>query len=362
MKKMKNVLLMGFVAFGVLAARCSKEEIISDGSSPSERKASMQISIKGEGASTSARAIGNPSSDDEKTVHTFTVYVFNNSTGVLEARETFTDGLEGQISGLGVASQKKVVVLVNQPQGFPSIISYDDFEKASTMIDLSTQVPKDFQTDGLFMSGETEDPITLSTEGIVSVPVTVRRLTSKVRLGSLTVAPDGGLSIDDFKLKGVSIQKARDKYDALGVVRSSGFNYVGGVQPAGSESLQVDYLNEFYSLPNGYSAGTKLNPEVYFYVFPNDNTNNNATLLNLYGNYKGKEIYFPFYINQQQGVGSSTTDGTWITRNKIYTLNVTLKKIGNSSENPNVPNEEVSMDVEVEVANWEAELIQEVEW
>ena len=49
-------------------------------------------------------------------------------------------------------------------------------------------------------------------------------------------------------------------------------------------------------------------------------------------------------------------------RNKIYTLNVTLKKIGNSSENPNVPNEEVSMDVEVEVANWEAELIQEVEW
>lgn len=105
-----------------------------------------------------------------------------------------------------------------------------------------------------------------------------------------------------------------------------------------------------------------MNPEVYFYVFPNDNTNNNATLLNLYGNYKGKEIYFPFYINQQQGVGSSTTDGTWITRNKIYTLNVTLKKIGNSSENPNVPNEEVSMDVEVEVANWEAELIQEVEW
>lgn len=358
---MKKMFLTGLAALGLLATGCSKGDPINDsGNIPDSGTASIHVSIKGETAST--RAIGTPSADDEKTVHSFTVYVFNNSTGVLEASETFTEGFEGTVEGLGVASQKKVVVFVNRPEGFPSISNYSDFAGASAMISLSTQVPGDFQTKGLFMSGESENPVTLSTESVVTVPVTVRRLTAKVRLGALTVIPADNLSLDDFTLTGVSVQRARDKYDVLGVPRTSGFGYIGGVQPSGAESARADYLNELYTLPGNYQSGTNLTPNVYFYVFPNDNTNNNSTLLNLYGTYKGNEVYFPFHINDQVGTGGSTTDGKWIQRNKIYTLNVTLKKIGSGGEDPNVPNEQVSMDVGITVEDWEDELIQEIEW
>lgn len=356
---MKKMFLTGLAVLGILAAGCSKDSIVPE-TPGNTGQASLRVAIKGEEAIT--RAVGNPSTDDEKRVHSFTVYVFNQATGVLEASKTFPDGLEGTVSGLGVASQKKVVVFVNQPEGFPAVSNYGDFANASTMISLSTQVPGDFQTEGLFMSGETTDPVTLSTENVVRVPVTVSRLTAKVRLGALTVTPGQGLSIDDFDLKGVTVQQARDRYDALGVMRTSGFGYVGGVQLAGQEASQVDFLHESYSLESSYTPGTKLEPQIYFYVFPNKNTNGNATLLNLYGTYKGNTVYFPFQINNEAGSGSSTTDGNWIERNKIYTLNVTLKKVGNGGGDPNVPNEEVSMDVEISVEDWENELVQEIEW
>lgn len=349
------MLFLGLAALGILAAGCSKDLNPDNG----KGKASMRITINGE---SSTRAVGTPSADLEKTVHSFTVYVFNNSSGVLEASETFTSGLEGTVSGLGVASQKKVVVFVNQPAVFPAVTNYSDFATAATMIDLSTQVPGDFQTTGLFMSGQTSAPVTLSAESTVSVPVTVRRLAAKVRLGALTINPAEGLELSDFELTGVSIQQARDKYDALGVNRTAGFGYVGGVQAAGSGLTPVSYLNELYALPAGYTAGTALAPQIYFYVLPNDNTDGNATLINIYGTYQGQDTYFPFVINGETGEGSSTTDGTYIQRNRVYTLNVTLAKIASGGEDPNVPNQEVSMSVEVTVADWEDELIQNVEW
>ncbi|WP_295939073.1 fimbrial protein [uncultured Alistipes sp.] len=359
---MKKMLFTGLSALMVLAAGCAKDH--TPGSDPgkgvADGESSVHVIIKGEAPS--SRAIGTPTTDDEKTVHSFTVYVFNNATGVLEASETFTEGLEGTIDDLSVASKKKVVVFVNRPVGFPAVSNYGDFASASTMIGLETQVPDDFSATGLFMSGEAANPVTLNAESVVTVPVTVSRLTSKVRLGSLTVTPDSGLSLGDFALEGVSVQKARNKYDVLGIARTSGFDYVGGLQPAGAEAYRVDYLKELYALPGGYAAGTKLEPNVYFYVFPNDNTDGNATLLNLYGTYKGAVVHFPFQINDKAGVNGSTTDGTWIGRNKVYTLNVTLRKIGSGGEDPNIPNEQVSMDVEVEIADWESELIQDIEW
>lgn len=354
---MKKMLFAGLAALGILAAGCSKDQNIPDNNGSETGNASLRVAIKGESAT--SRATGSPTTDDEKTVHSFTVYVFNNSSGVLEANQTFT-GLEGRLNGLGVASQKKVVVFVNQPAGFPSVSNYDDLSDASTMVALGSQVPGDFSSTGLFMSGEAADPVTLTTGSVASVEVTVKRLTAKVRLSGLTVTPAEGLSLDDFELTGVSIQKARDKFSPMGAMSTSGFSYVGGVQMEGSGLTPVSYLNELYNLPGGY-AGTKLDPEIYFYVFPNDNTDNNATLMNIYGEYKGDPMYYTFRINDKMAEGS-TTDGTWIQRNKIYTLNVTLKKIGSGGEDPNVPNEEVSMDVQVVVADWENELVQNVEW
>ena len=145
---------------------------------------------------------------------------------------------------------------------------------------------------------------------------------------------------------------------------TTGFTYVGGIEGSTSSAgvTPKSYLNESYSLPENYVGGSRLTPQVYFYVFPNDNTDNHSTILTLHGTYDGEPMYYSFYVNDKAEAGENATDGTWIQRNKIYTLNVTLKKLGSGSENPDVPNELVSMDVTVEVADWDGELIQDVEW
>lgn len=356
---MKKMIIAGLSAFAVFATGCSKDHDTVDGPGTGDLqdKASVHITINGENAS--SRAIGTPTTDQEKTVHSFTVYVFNNATGVLEASETFDDGLEGTISGLGVASTKKVVVFVNPPEVFTAINTYK--ELTLNMVELDTQVPGDFSTSGLFMSGEATEPVKLSTTQTVTVPVTVSRLTSKVRLGSLTVTPDEGLSLDDFVLSGVTIQNTHDRYNVVGRLNGS-FGYIGGIQLPDRQGYQVDYLREQYQLPQSYVAGAKLEPNIYFYVFPSVKQADEPMSLNFIAAYKGKQIFFPFHINDKQGTDGSTTDGKWVGRNKIYTLNVTLRKIASGGEDPNVPNEQVSMDVKVDVADWEDELIQDIEW
>ena len=355
---MKKLLLLGLVALGIIATGCSKDDVPQGGNTGKET-GSIRVALQSEAGT--SRAVGTPTTDEERTVVDFTVYVFNYATGAFEKKQTFTENLTGEIGGLNVASQKRVVVLANVPAGFPAVNSYSDLSQA--MVALSTQTPN-FSTTGLFMSGEAASAVTLRTDDVVGVPVQVKRLVAKVRVGTLTVTPAEGLSLDNFELTGMSIQKARDKAPALGGMPTTGFSYVGGVVLADDHSGAVaqSYLKEAYSLAPGYVSGTPLTPNVYFYVFPNDNTDNESTLFSLHGTYNGETMYYSFYINDQVGSGENATDGNYIQRNKIYTLNILLKKLGNGGDDPNVPSEEASMEVTVTVADWEGELIQDVEW
>jgi len=368
-KKMRKFLVFTLVALGVLATGCSKDEMNSEGNTGNGNEAggngSINITIKGESASARAdRALASPV---ENSVKSFTVYVFNNATGVLEKSQDFGESQEGDIKGtidgLSVVSQKRVVVLVNQPDGFPTIKNYSDFEEVSTMIALETQ-EGNINVKGLFMSGEHENPVKLSTTETVGITVTVKRVVAKVKLGSLTVTADDKVSLSDFHLISVGVQNVRDKASVFGSLDkpNTGFGYIGGhVLPESNKEAKT-FLHDLYSLPMDYIEGTKLEPGLSYYVFPNDNSDGYATMLTLHGLYKTKPMYYSFLINEKKGSNGSTTDGKWIERNKIYTLNVLLKKLGSGGEDPDVPNEEVSMDVEIDVADWEGELVQEVEW
>lgn len=100
----------------------------------------------------------------------------------------------------------------------------------------------------------------------------------------------------------------------------------------------------------------------YFYVFPNDNTGGNAALITLVGTYDGQLTYFPFRINDKPGSDGATSDGTFIQRNHVYTVNVTLKRLGGGSADPEVPADPASLTVTVEPQEWATELVQNVEW
>lgn len=355
---MKKMFLLALAAIGFVASSCSKNEHSPDYVGE-DSKGSLTVTIRGENAL--GRAIGEPSADNEKTVKSFTVYVFNYSTGVIEKSQSFDGVLTGKIEGLGVASPKRVVVFVNQPADFPSITEYGDFADTDNLLALDTQVPGDFSSKGLFMSGEASGAVTLKTDDVVNVPVTVKRLTAKIKLGGITVIPELGLNLSDFELTGVSVQKARDKAPVMGGLATAGFGYIGGLDNGG---LVVNpFLNEFIQLPVDYTSGTRYEPKAYFYVFANDDTNGEATLLSVHGEYKGTPMYYSFYINDKaSSTGGNSTDGNFIERNKVYTLNVTLRKIGNGGEDPDVPNEAADMTVTVDIAPWEDELAQEVEW
>lgn len=354
---MKRMFLAGLAALTVLAAGCSKDNT----GGTDVGTASMRVKIKGE--NNGSRAIGTPTQTEENHVESFTVFVFNNSTGAREALQTFPNGVtEGTIANLNVATSKRVVVFVNMPESYPatSITSYTDLAAAANYLSLDTQQGIDLSTGGLFMSGEA--PVTLSTTTENTVTIPVSRLVAKVRIGNLAVIPEDGLALGDFVLQGVSIQRTRLNSPVLGGLATTGFTYGSGVVLSGQTETQEDYLYQAYALPGGYNEEV-LQPNVYFYVFPNDNTNGMATLVSLYGTYQNVDMYYSFFINgEASGTGDNAPDGNWIERNKIYTLNVTLRKLDEGGDNPNVPNEQVTLDVEIDVADWETEIIQDVEW
>lgn len=360
-----KITLAAIMAFGILTAGCSRDDDARSGGEDDSGSGTITVAIKSENPSTT-RAIGNPTQVQENTVKSFMVYVFHYGSGAIEKSEIFTGVLSGEITGLSTASTKRVVVLVNPPAEVP-VNSYTQLTEL--LFGLPTQVPGDFSTKGLLMSGEYPGEVTLSATETKRIEVPVTRNTAKVRLESLTVSPDEYASLKNFTLLGVSIQKARSEAFALtGLAPDGAFQYVGGLKGKISQTgPQVAFLYEKFALPPGYVSGTALKPEIYFYVFPNDNQHKSATSLVLHGQYKdakGKEItmYYPFVINDKVGTGNSTTDGKFIERNKIYTLHVTLEEFDLGANDPDAVNEEAKLKVDVKVTDWEGDLIQHVEW
>ena len=100
----------------------------------------------------------------------------------------------------------------------------------------------------------------------------------------------------------------------------------------------------------------------YFYLLRSDNGDGLPTLIPLAGTYDGQPVYFPFRINDTVGSDGATSDGTFIRRNSVYVVNVTLKRLGSGSDNPEVPADPASLTVTVEPQEWATDLIQNVEW
>lgn len=285
----------------------------------------------------------------ENAVKNVTVFVFN-ANGTLDKRQTFApSSLSETITGL-IAGTKKVVVVVNVPDGitFPDGIGYGWFADMKNVLDLDTQSP---ETNGLFMSGE--DEVTLSANATTTKTIPVSRVVAKVRLGSVTLDPDAGHDPEKFALSRVVIMKARGSVTmGLPSVVYTPNLFYGGM--AGDKSTVKEYLSETISTSDYANR--------YFYVFPSDNEDENTTLITLVGTYDGQIAYFPFRINDKVGSEGATSDGTFIRRNNVYTVNVTLKRLGSGSNNPEVSADPASLTVTVEPQEWETEFVQNVEW
>ena len=285
----------------------------------------------------------------ENNVKNVTVFVFN-ANGTLDKKQTFApSSLSETITGL-LAGSKKVVVLANVPAGiaFPDGINYSWFADMKNVIDLDSQSP---ETNGLFMSGE--DAVTLSPNTVTSATIPINRVVAKVELGTLTLEPEPGHDPAKFVLNSVMIMKARSSA-TMGIpsVVYTPDSFYGGMQ--GNKSVAKAYLSENISIAD--------HADRYFYVLPSDNADNQATLITLAGTYDGSPVYFSFRINDKAASGEAASDGTFIRRNRVYTVNVTLKRLGGGSSDPEVPADPASLTVTVEPQEWETEIVQNVEW
>lgn len=345
--------------------------------------ASMQITLQGERAQArpESRATGSmtPNPAVEGIVSNFTVFVFNYTTGDLEKSQQFTitgDNYTAQITDLSTGTEKRVVAYVNVPQNMDlsGVKTYGDLRQ--NILTLDSQYADDIDKVGLFMSGETADPVSLQASEQNNVTISVRRRVAKVVLRSLKVTPAADAQLSEFTLGGVSIQKARLSATPLGAILADAGtpaeSYAGGIaSPAGAAQqfpLTRAYLNEAIDVP-AITAGAELiasdDQQRYFYVLPNDNTNNNATLMAIYGTYglTPQAAYYPFVINgSSNGTGGNSTDGNFIQCNKIYALDITLTRINLPSDDPNVVPSQVVLNVTIVPEDWDLTLRQVVEW
>ena len=193
----------------------------------------------------------------------------------------------------------------------------------------------------------------LSANTVSEATIPISRVVAKVKLGTLTIAPEAGHDAAKFALTKVMVMKARSSVKmGLPSVDYTPNAFYGGMQ--GDKSTVKTYLAETIS------TGDYANR--YFYVLPSDNGDGNTTLITLAGTYDGQPVYFPFRINDTVGSDGATSDGTFIRRNSVYVVNVTLKRLGSGSDNPEVPADPASLTVTVEPQEWATDLIQNVEW
>ncbi|PXV58386.1 major fimbrial subunit protein FimA [Dysgonomonas alginatilytica] len=325
----------------ILCSACSNND--DESSSGTKTKASLKVTLVGKGVT--PRSVGAPTQAEENAIHGFTVYVFANNILEKAATSTTLEGLELFIDNL-TTGVKRVVVVANAPALFPTFEEGDPYSKfalAASYIHLDDQDGS--LTNGLVMSGE--EVITLQSEsaGTNDLDISISRIVAKIKLGTITIDPAVGSNPALFELTGVAIIKSKS-------LSSIGIPSIVTTQPfySGIEGLTVqganvkEYLYEAIELDD--------HDERYFYVFANTDGGSDdadATLLTLEGTYNGEVMYFPFRLPA-------------IVRNTQHTLDITLRRLGTGSPDPEVPSDPATLTVTITPEDWVVVPNQSAEW
>ncbi|MBD8347898.1 fimbrial protein [Dysgonomonas sp. HGC4] len=334
-----------FFLTSIVALLCSACSNNDDEVTPEKgAKASLTITLTGTGAEgNSTRLVGTPTQVDENEVHSFTVYIFANNR--LEKSETSTTllGLSLFIDEL-TTGVKRIVVVANKPSTFPVFEEGDPYSKFA---EVSSHINLDYQTtalnNGLIMTGETDATLQSIAVGTNNITIPISRIVAKIKLGTVTIDPAAGVNPALFELTGVAIIKAKS-------LSSVGVPSIVTSQPfySGIEGIAVHGINIKSYLYEPITLADHTNR--YFYVFANDSGNDDdATLVTLEGTYDNKIMYYPFRLPA-------------IARNTQHTVDVTLRRLGTGSPDPETPSDPATLTVVVTPVDWIVVPTLSVEW
>lgn len=156
----------------------------------------------------------------ENLISHFDAYVFDWSSGFLEASARSDNGGQVTISGVSTTTKKRIVVIANgdEPDGVPSIgdgrpmTNYSQLAEAFIDFESQAFLPEAIAagtTPGLLMTGENNAGMTVKEDEANAITIAVRRIVSKVELG--TISFDTNMTIEDllrFSISSGSIQQA----------------------------------------------------------------------------------------------------------------------------------------------------------
>lgn len=357
--KTKFYLLVSILTLSFAAVGCSDNN--SDDQGQQGAPGSLKISLMGETYRSSSRAAA--ALPNESTVTHYTVYVFNNSTGILEkVHDVSNSTLTTTIQGLPTGSAKKIAVVANAPAGLLNLDEgdyYSDLQAIS--VALSSLDPATMATTGFLMVGETASPVTLSTTTTTSVQVHVKRLAAKLIVGNVTMNLPGDSEYDmtDFTITGVSVQRGIMGTTIMGAAPTTPA-FAGGIQSTTS-TTEYAFLKDAKSITfTDTDAGRTQNVGAVYYVLPNAIADN-CTMITFSATYEGTDYYLPVKINYIAISGDNAPDGSFIKSNYTYTLNLTLTQLGVGSTDPDEPLTVADLDVEVIISGWNT-IIQNETW
>ena len=364
MKRINN-LWIGLAAVALAFTSCDKDADTQSAAGTG----SITVSLVGE-VSSRASETADPSAALEAKVFNYKIYVFDFNTGIFEKEvEGNPDGLVTTVTGLSTAGTKRVVVIANTCAGIPTFTPGENYSKfATAAIDLTTQTPALMKTKGLLMTGETSSPKTLVAGSNNSVTVQIRRVVAKVKLRTITIAGDAVGDPSKLTIQTASVQRILAQSTVgLPDVKPVGTAYYGGITGETSQTAQPFLQDGITFDTSGYQAGTPLSKtyDNYFYVFPCVDPNK-ITLLTIGSMYDNTPsmMYYPIKINAES---SSTdqpgynADGTFIKRNFIYTVDITVKNVVGMVD-PDIPAQLADLTVTVVPQQWEGDITQSSEF
>lgn len=207
---------VGAMAVAMFAAGCAKDTPVKteyDGPT-----GVITVGIKADAPTRSLISDGALVEAFENSIKGFDVYVFDWTSGFLEASGTSPDGSPVTIPSVPTVGQKRVVVIANGSglTGVPALpnnglSNYD--ELADAYVSLTEQLFADNvitgALNGLLMTGENAAGFTVLEGSNNPITIEVARVVAKIELGSITF--DDGINLSDllkFNISDVSIQGA----------------------------------------------------------------------------------------------------------------------------------------------------------
>ncbi|MCD8044715.1 MAG: fimbrial protein [Tannerellaceae bacterium] len=355
--KIKNYLLSGLIVLGGLVfTSCSDNEGLPGDDGLTEGEANITIKL---GGSTPATPFVKSGDNTDSDIYDYKVYVFNATNGILEKEVVGKIDGNTTIEKLGTATPKKVVVLANLGNKYPiGINNYAQLSDEENYSNLLNQIANTADN-GFVMSGQYPTNIVLTKDEHKKIEVFIKRTMAKVILGSITFMPEEGHELDKLEILGVAVQRVTPDATLAPIAGIYGNKHYGGFESADNElevhdlfKSDIDY-SSFHKDEQGKVEINKPNElNIPFFVFPNNNPEK-CTLLTIKAKYENGIHYFPVKVNH--------ADGEYVDANTQYTVNLTLKKFGDGTTDPELPNEEASLEVEIEVAGWTL-ITQDEEW